>query len=154
MRLRPTVKWFAEQMEAKLRENDWKGGWQALNFRLSESIGTKNHDYREFLAECADVSNFMMMIADNWGREAEQQERPALARHDPTLAIKTYGRFGDPSVESLSLMHRPKPCRSCIEGMHLACTGLAGAYPPRRVKTVRYKCSCVCRKDRVHAPNL
>ena len=25
--LRAEVRWFAEQMELRLQENDWKGGW-------------------------------------------------------------------------------------------------------------------------------
>ena len=29
--VRPEVLWFAQQMEAKLKANDHKGGWEVLN---------------------------------------------------------------------------------------------------------------------------
>jgi len=88
MKLRPEIEWFAGIMEQKLQENDDKGGWSEcttdyLLGRLRDefdelgqvfiklgqdaiehkgiSFGTVN----QFCAECADVANFAMMLADN-----------------------------------------------------------------------------------------
>lgn len=79
-RLRPEVRAFAEAMEAKLRENDHKGGWKddaasRLLRRLEEELdelrlalynGSLNgDDWRSIvLREAADVGNFAMMLAD------------------------------------------------------------------------------------------
>lgn len=74
-------------MEAKLRENDHKSGWQGCRFahlfpRLREETDellVKAHplqldtmseklseeDACELIRECADIANFAMMIADN-----------------------------------------------------------------------------------------
>lgn len=82
--LRPTVRVFARLMEAKLRENDHKGGWSADAFsslyaRLLEEAeelrvvaGRSNNGdeaswCRNVAREAADVANFAMMIADNTG---------------------------------------------------------------------------------------
>lgn len=74
-------------MEAKLRENDHKGGWQGCRFSelfpriaherdelllaahplrldtMAETLTTQ--DACELIRECADIANFAMMIADN-----------------------------------------------------------------------------------------
>ena len=73
--LRPEVQWFAGQMELKLRENDWKGGWQHES--ISELVGRIEDETVELwgkimphvqpdgiIAESVDVANFAMMIAD------------------------------------------------------------------------------------------
>lgn len=87
MKPRKEIQWFAQEMEAKLRENDHKGGWQGCRFahifpRLREESGellVKAHplnldtiaetltaeDACELVRECADIANFAMMIADN-----------------------------------------------------------------------------------------
>ena len=77
--LRPEVQWFAEQMEAKLRLNDYKGGWQdespsyflqrmADEWReLAHTIDLATmHEAspKDIIAECADIANFAMMVAD------------------------------------------------------------------------------------------
>ena len=68
--------WFAEQMEAKLRENDHKGGWE--NCSLDWLVGRLYREAKELwievdrvvpeperiIREAADVANFAMMIAD------------------------------------------------------------------------------------------
>lgn len=76
---RKEVRWFAERMENKLKENDHKGGWgdcdlQYLYTRLGEETkellnelqafvyGENNHD--KVISEAADIANFAMMIAD------------------------------------------------------------------------------------------
>ena len=64
-------------MEAKLRENDHKGGWQgdtatSLLKRLREETDEVEQALMAWepelvLREAADVANFAMMIADNRG---------------------------------------------------------------------------------------
>lgn len=90
--LRPEIQWFAEQMERKLRKNDWKGGWQddteeSLLERIQEELDEAKEAYenlrdernkliccrdqeridklkRELINELADVANMAMMVAD------------------------------------------------------------------------------------------
>lgn len=71
---RPEVRWFAGEMEKKLRENDHKGGWRDtcilhLNYRLDLEKVELNDAVRlgeveKIISEAADVANFAMMIAD------------------------------------------------------------------------------------------
>ena len=77
MDLRLEVRWFAELMEMRLRENDFKGGWhrdsaQSLLDRLRE----ETQELEEQIAipysnpnlvawEAADVANFALMLATN-----------------------------------------------------------------------------------------
>jgi len=73
--LRPELKWFAIQMELKLRANDHKqhlkdGSMDYLIMRLGQEIGElleaiQKGDPDEIVKESADGSNFLMMIADN-----------------------------------------------------------------------------------------
>lgn len=79
---RPAVKWFAERMERKLLANDHKGGWrdcdlQYLSVRLTQerkelfdAIASK--DAERIINECADVSNFSLMLADKFGNNYGQ----------------------------------------------------------------------------------
>ena len=75
--VRPQVLWFAQQMEAKLKANDHKGGWE--NESIHSLIGRLGQEWRELYdalfppwkrdpervaEEAADVANFAMMIAD------------------------------------------------------------------------------------------
>jgi NTP pyrophosphatase (non-canonical NTP hydrolase) len=74
MEIRKEVLIFAEDMEQKLRENDYKGGWK--NCEVSFLIGAiekelgelkevvKNGEFAKIIREAADVANFAMMIAD------------------------------------------------------------------------------------------
>jgi hypothetical protein len=72
---RPALKWFAQQMEAKLRACDYKGGWDALSFgQLFSMLRDEARELwdvifytgfePEIIEEAADVANFCMMIAD------------------------------------------------------------------------------------------
>ncbi|MGG3454219.1 hypothetical protein, partial [Paenibacillus rhizolycopersici] len=76
---RESVQWFAEQMEAALRHNDHKGGWDNENIywlweRLKEeasellvAIDATRDLYADplnIVLEAAGVANFAMMIAD------------------------------------------------------------------------------------------
>lgn len=79
MEVRESVKWFAEQMESKLRENDKKGGWDNCNiYWLIKRINEETNELlnavdlhrdlgdakENIIREAADVANFAMMIAD------------------------------------------------------------------------------------------
>lgn len=76
MEIRDEVKWFAEEMEKSLRENDWKGGWKDCSIgwlivKLAEEVGELatmfiNADLgeQEVIKEATDVANVAMMIAD------------------------------------------------------------------------------------------
>lgn len=88
--LRPEVRWFAEQMELKLRLNDHKGGWvdcdtEYLLSRLKDeyveleealNISCPHCGRRmspgnitNVLSECLDIANFALMIADTHDKE-------------------------------------------------------------------------------------
>ena len=92
MDIRKEVKWFSEQMEAKLKKNDHKSGWingnkcvdpnwllQRLRDEVTEierklnpscpcresGCNCSNRPVKDLvISECADVANFAMMIAD------------------------------------------------------------------------------------------
>lgn len=82
MKIRKEVKWFADEMEKVLKENDFKGGWSD-NYcdefylrdelknevkELSKELGrigdTSPRSKESIIKECVDVANFAMMIAD------------------------------------------------------------------------------------------
>lgn len=87
VKLRPSVRDFAERMEKKLRENDYKGGWENCGYiylvsRLKDETNEAENTHAgtfipgEFLGrtrrptdedeadEWADVANFAMMLAE------------------------------------------------------------------------------------------
>lgn len=94
--VRPAVKWFAEQMEAKLKANDHKGGWkdcdikwlygrlkeetkefeQLFNERMwskqgrsaSENVSLYDTSNEALIKELADIGNFAMMLSDQFGK--------------------------------------------------------------------------------------
>ncbi|MDF2883839.1 MAG: hypothetical protein K0R54_4403 [Clostridiaceae bacterium] len=71
---RPSVMIFANAMEKKLKDNDYKGGWkncpiEYLANKLDEEIeelldAVSNGTPSKVLSEAADVGNIAMMIAD------------------------------------------------------------------------------------------
>ena len=75
--IRDTVLIFANNMEQKLVENDYKRDWENcsksfLKVKLLEEIAElfdslKHSNQRKITAEAADVANIAMMIADNFG---------------------------------------------------------------------------------------
>lgn len=100
-RWRPKVVAFANLMEAKLRENDWKGGWEGCaDLDLFERLGEESaellsalHRHAKRLSwgdgwvmetdteerigrEAADVANFAMMIADVCGALSPKAPSP------------------------------------------------------------------------------
>ena len=80
---RESVQWFAEQMEAKLGENDNKGGWDECQIdwlihrlyqeaeELWREVRSNDKNYQNIISESADVANFAMMIADKARKEAK-----------------------------------------------------------------------------------
>jgi NTP pyrophosphatase (non-canonical NTP hydrolase) len=87
--VRQVVRWFAEEMEKKLQENDHKVHWSDcdMDYLMSRTeqeldellkaivdlkfgIGTSE----DVIKEAADVANFVMMIADN-SRENSSTDR-------------------------------------------------------------------------------
>jgi hypothetical protein len=100
-RLRPSLEWFALEMEATLRSNDNKGGWEDCRYEwlfgrleeeskeLLEALSpmkldtTAENAWHEqaclAIGECADVANFAMMIADKL-RLSLGQARAALVK--------------------------------------------------------------------------
>lgn len=84
LHIRPPVFKFAKLMEAKLKDNDHKGGWdqdtiEQLRYKLEcEVIELKNvlecfDSPIEVIYECVDVANFAMMIADLTLRKPEEK---------------------------------------------------------------------------------
>jgi NTP pyrophosphatase (non-canonical NTP hydrolase) len=98
MLLRKEIKSFSENMERKLKENDYKEHWSKSNYsyliqRLHEEVDELDEalssfvigqamprdlsgsysieQYGEVVEECADVANFAMMIADNLKNKRE-----------------------------------------------------------------------------------
>lgn len=105
--LRAEVAAFAGAMEAKLRENDHKGGWKECNLtyletRLREEMreltslfqawhlaGSGFMGYRrdevnaKIIREAADVANFAMMIADVCGALSTQSRAERDVKESP-----------------------------------------------------------------------
>lgn len=101
MKPRKEIQWFAEKMEVKLKKNDFKPGWRGCSFdylkrrvgdevkemvREATEIGSRvfwdrkvsEEMVEKFVNECADVANFMMMLADKARRlsQMELQDPP------------------------------------------------------------------------------
>ncbi len=88
LKLRESVRRFAEQMELKLRENEHKGGWQddlpedlidRIDEEIAELRASVSDEFftacqgpsqerqiarRRIAREAADVANFCLMVAD------------------------------------------------------------------------------------------
>ena len=71
--VRAQVARFALAMEEQLLKNDWKGGWadmadEEIFDRIDEEVlELKTASTVTLLVEAADVANFCMMYADNYG---------------------------------------------------------------------------------------
>jgi len=81
--MREQVRWFAGEMEDKLKKNDFKGGWDGCEvIYLIERIKSETQELIEamiikeneknIIEECADIANFAMMIADKSRSDAEK----------------------------------------------------------------------------------
>ena len=78
--IRPEVAMFAEVMEKQLKANENKGGWKHCDSSFLMKELQRNYDalwsldYEDkahILRRAANIANFAMMIADNWGRLKE-----------------------------------------------------------------------------------
>ena len=78
--MRKEVKAFAKAMERKLSENDRKRHWsgcdlQYLSMRLTQEKNElikavrRGDPIEKVLDEAADISNFLMMVVDNYARD-------------------------------------------------------------------------------------
>ncbi len=78
LELRPEVLAFAQNMEARLRQNDHRGGWEECSDMYLLSGALKNmhtvtgalsdaHTPRMIELHTADAANFLMMLVDNHG---------------------------------------------------------------------------------------
>lgn len=92
--LRGVVREFAEAMEAKLKANDHKGGWERMTPSwLRRRLDTELREFDrarkagqpavEVLAEAADAANFLMMLADNYRRKHPTLAAPARPTDTP-----------------------------------------------------------------------
>jgi hypothetical protein len=120
--LRPEVLAFAQLMEAKLRENDHKGGWQYDSpWVLSGRIFDEAREVREALqkpsvdpmhvaCEAADVANFAMMVADRVGALAATAGTPS-APPDPSVEPTRLCQECDGTGEAEGL--EPGDCWAC-----------------------------------------
>lgn len=108
MKLRPEVQAFAEVMEQKLRENDYKGGWEHCSHQylsrlireeereLSEAIKRlilfskrgepkiAQREVVELAREAADVANIAMFICSIAGALPQAPQASPAARAHPT----------------------------------------------------------------------
>ena len=88
---RALISWFVDAMVAKLDANDHKGHWensslQYLCTRLAQekkelsSAIAQDLTPEEIIAECADVANFAMMIAEVYKNEYAERVDPCNKR--------------------------------------------------------------------------
>lgn len=81
LELRPILRAFAEDMEARLRENDYKGGWDKEHCSIEYLERRLVEEFAEYLGhkslevgnspewECIDIANFAMML---WSRHLDR----------------------------------------------------------------------------------
>ncbi|OFC94614.1 hypothetical protein BTGOE4_10040 [Bacillus thuringiensis] len=78
--IRSEVKWFAEHMESKLKENEHKTGWtdctvDFLSSQIRKNLNELDSMFQELpsnysvfsanvIRQCSDMANYAMMIAD------------------------------------------------------------------------------------------
>lgn len=88
--LRPEVAKFAWEMEKQLQANEHKGGWGEcdISFLIKELMMNEIALHRDaervhigmeeyvssVIRRAANVANFAMMIADNWGNLMKERE--------------------------------------------------------------------------------
>ena len=85
MKIRSSVEWFSIQMEHKLAVNEHKGSWSSIP-KWKLFMGMLDEIWELFLAliqgdsariidECADVGNYVHMIADNFRTDEPNSNR-------------------------------------------------------------------------------
>ena len=85
--LRRAVRLFAESMEARLRENDDKGGWGEKQCSIEYLERRMIEEYTEYMGhrtcetgntpewECVDIANFAMMLFHRLNRSGSLYEQ-------------------------------------------------------------------------------
>lgn len=134
---RPSVRWFAEQMELALQRNDRKGGWSNCSDDfLWQRLGSEREELRyamfpddpsavdkeQVVAEAADVANFAMMIADNHGPRIGHSR--SAAHPSPSLSVdEVWPYLGHKegcrsrSYANSMISHAPISQRTCTCGL-------------------------------------
>lgn len=102
MKLRPEVARFAEEMEKQLQANEHKGHWKdcRYSFLINELFRNysrmlnafMSNNASEILRRTANIGNFAMMIADNFGGLMEQ----ALSGEGGAIPVKETQKFDCP----------------------------------------------------------
>lgn len=110
IRVREPVSWFSRRMEAKLKKRDHRGkrGWEgesiawllsrafqemweancsAIKYSL-DTVVEGPEGYDDFIDECADAANMLMMAAD----EARRREKESY-RRVPRSCIVCHGTY-------------------------------------------------------------
>lgn len=89
IKLRASVRRFAEQMELQLQANEHKGGWDSEHvYMLIQQIGNEHRqlidavltdpsDIYKVIKEAADTANYAMMVADLVHRYGVQNVLPS-----------------------------------------------------------------------------
>lgn len=75
---RPLVRWFAGEMEKRLKENDHKSGWNHMEkWEIHQRLAEEMEELTQALAhggdpiqECADIANFCAFLAWNMRQPA------------------------------------------------------------------------------------
>lgn len=145
LKVRPAVRWFAEQMEAKLRENDHKGGWighDGLLTRLREEtdelydaivrheagVIAPNTHPDQVTREAADVANFAMMIADNYGPKIGHKQGPSRAEE---------GKLTDEEIERMVMADLTDDAHVGLGLTHEGALAIARTFEIRGMKMAR-----------------
>lgn len=86
MYIRTELLRFAESMEIKLKQNDFKEAWGlcAISYlfgQLKEEVhelhvAINDGDVQKIIDECVDVANYAMMIADNHSPKEHRENHP------------------------------------------------------------------------------
>lgn len=148
--LRPAVLWFAHQMEAKLRENDHKGGWHQDSEwsplgRVSEELSELKRAVGDgeapatVVSEAVDVANMAMMVADHYREGGPSEDSGRSGFELLTSPPKSpWIRTADGKTHSHQKLHgviaflRANFFNDGAEGesVHLAADALAALLPP------------------------
>lgn len=109
--MRPAVKWFAQQMETKLRENDHKGGWMDCDYlwlikRLKDEVEELERELHPTPCNCRGFADCDHMTSRAWFRpnkERTKREAADVANFAMMIATVVSGEnFGGRGIEETS----------------------------------------------------
>ena len=118
--MRSEIKWFAEQMEKKLKACDGlKPHWRTqtipnlikcLDVEFEELMGARNED--DIILEAVDVANYAMMIADVANMTVPETPRDTPSRAHEMLKVELKlilnAHQGDTDLCADRILHRLK----------------------------------------------